>query len=163
MKKRGTQLSCITNDFFSETVYVLVTGSENNNQQMEVIYANSTTKICKDQFKYPLNVYYATGTILLWSSWLMICGGEPPVTSDCYSMGFNDHKWVLSASMNIPRTASASVVIRHPAHLIDDRIWMTGNSQEFFSQFNCFLKLIKISLGLSPQFSLQEAGLQMLL
>ena len=119
---------------------------------MEVIYANGTTKICKDEFKYPLNVYYATGTILLWSSWLTICGGEPPVNSDCYSMGFNDHKWIRSANMTTPRTASASIVIRHS--LADDRIWMTGNSQEVFTQLNCFLKLIKISLGLSPQFSL---------
>ena len=105
---------------------------------MEVIYANSTTKICKDEYKYPLNVYYATGTFLLWSSWLMICGGEPPVNSDCYSMGFNDHKWVMSANMTTPRTASASVVIRNSAYLADDRIWMTGNSQEVFSQFNSF-------------------------
>ena len=138
MKKRGRQLSCVTNDFLSGTVYVLVTGSENNNQQMEVIYANSTTKICKDEFKYPLNVYYATGAVSIWSFGLMICGGEPPVNSDCYSMGFNDHKWVLSANMTTPRTASASVVIRHS--VTDDRIWMTGNSQEVFSQFNCSLK-----------------------
>ena len=123
---------------------------------MEVIYANSTTKICKDELKYPLNVYYATGIFSIWSLLgLMICGGEPPVNSECYSMGFNDHKWVLSGNMTTPRTASASVVFRHSADMIEyDSIWITGNSLEVFSQFNFLLKLIKISHGLSPQFSL---------
>ena len=94
---------------------------------MEVIYANSTTKICKDEFKYPLNVFYATGTFLNWSLGLMICGGEPHVNSACYSMGFTNKKWVLSANMTTPRTASASVVIHHPEFEADDRIWITGN------------------------------------
>ena len=104
---------------------------------MEVIYANGTTKICKDELKYPLNVYYATGSFLFWSSWLTICGGEPPVNSHCYSMGFNEHKWVMFANMNTPRTASASVVIRNSPDA-DDTIWVTGNSQEVFCQFNSF-------------------------
>ena len=100
---------------------------------MEVIYANSTTKICIDEFKYPLNVYYATGTFLLWSSWLMICGGEPPVNSACYSMGFDNNKWILSANMSTPRTSSASVVIRHSVFEKMDRIWITGKSREVFN------------------------------
>lgn len=100
---------------------------------MEVIYANGTTKICKDEFKYPLNVYYATGTFLIWSLGLTVCGGEPPVNSACYSMGFDDHKWVLSANMTTPRTASASVVIRHSVFENMDRIWITGKSREDFN------------------------------
>ena len=140
MKKRGRQLSCVTNDFLSGTVYVLVTGSENNNQQMEVIYANSTTKICKDEFKYPLNVYYATGIFSIWSlTGLMICGGEPPVNSACYSMGFDDNKWILSANMTTARTASASVVIHHAADMREyDSIWITGNLQEVLVNSTAF-------------------------
>ena len=105
----------------SDMVYVLVTGSENDNQKMEVIYANGSTQICKDEFKYPLNVYYATGLMLNWFFGLMICGGEPPVNSACYSMGLNDQEWVPFANMTIPRTSTASVTTKN-------RIWITGNS-----------------------------------
>jgi hypothetical protein len=100
-----------------------LTGSENDNQKMEVIYANGTTKICKDKFKYPLNIYSATGLMLKWFFGLMICGGEPPVNSACYVKGLNDQEWVLFANMTIPRTASASVITKN-------HIWITGNSRE---------------------------------
>ena len=89
---------------------------------MEVIYANGTTKICKDEFKYPLNVFYATGLKLNWFYGLMICGGEPPVNSACFSMGLNDQEWISFANMTIPRTASASVITKN-------QIWITGTSK----------------------------------
>ena len=122
-KKKGKERKSLKNNFLSDTVYVLLTGSENDNQKMEVIYANGTTKICKDKFKYPLNIYYATGLMLKWFFGLMICGGEPPVNSACYVKGLNDQEWVLFANMTIPRTASASVITKN-------HIWITGNSRE---------------------------------
>ena len=90
---------------------------------MEVIYANGTTKICKDEFKYPISVFYATGLKLNWFYGLMICGGEPPVNSACFSMGLNDKEWISFANMTIPRTASASVITKN-------QIWITGTSRE---------------------------------
>ena len=106
------------------TMYVLVTGSATNNQKIEVIYGNGTTKICQDKVNYPSNVYQASGSLLfnIYSTavGLLICGGELPVNSDCYSMSSNDKHWISYAKMKTMRTSSASVAIH-------DHVWITGS------------------------------------
>ena len=75
---------------FSEMSYALVAGYDDDHQkscpQMEVMYVNGTTKICKSTANYPEDVYYLNGDSFFKNSLIVACGGADPLTSACYSM-----------------------------------------------------------------------------
>ena len=81
--------------------YVLITGIDHENERMEILYKNGTTKICDSyDSRYPMNVRTATGGLL--DNKLIVCGGDYPVNSACFSLG-RDFKWTLLTYMATPR------------------------------------------------------------
>ena len=82
-------------------VYVLITGIDHENERMEILYQNGTTKVC-DSFdsRFPIDIRTASGA--LFNNKLIICGGGYPVTSACYTLGIN-FKWIILTHMSTPR------------------------------------------------------------
>ena len=102
---------------FTENVYVLVTGSKDDNQKIEVVYPNLTSTVCQSKANYPLDIAYATGS-LLNKELVVICGGFKPETSACYSLGQN-MEWTSWQDMTTKRSGHASIVTQRG-------IWVTG-------------------------------------
>ena len=100
-----------------DSVYVLVTGYDDDNQKIEVVYQNLTSQICQSNSNYPMDISRATGSLLNKES-VVICGGRSPETSACYSLGQNK-EWTNWQDMSTKRSGHASIVTQRG-------IWVTG-------------------------------------
>jgi len=110
--------------FITEKKYVLVTGSGNDADTMEVIDKEGKNTVCSSA-KYPKKWEHATGGVI--DEKLLICGGEPrrlqyPYPKECYIMG-KDMTWSKHADMKAARWRASSTVIQ-------DYLWVTGGIGE---------------------------------
>ena len=107
--------------FITEKKYVLVTGSGNDADTMEVIDKEGKNTVCSSA-KYPKKWEHATGGVI--DEKLLICGGDPNwyYTKECYIMG-KDMTWSKHADMKAARWKASSTVIQ-------DYLWVTGGWDE---------------------------------
>ena len=88
---------------FTDIAYVLITGIDYENQRMEILYQNGTTKVCHSyDSRYPIEIRTATSAFS--NNRLIICGGGYPVTSVCYALE-KTFKWTILTHMTTPRLA----------------------------------------------------------
>ena len=107
---------------FAGMKYVLVTGDNIVQAQMEVMDNNGSTKISS---RYPINVDYATGVFT--DGKMVVCGGislRHPRTSACHV--YEDGQgWTKLADMATPRDSSASISI--PGGILVTGGWNESN------------------------------------
>ena len=89
--------------------YVQISGipANENTAKMEVIDPDGQTKVCQGNMAYPLQISYATAAFT--EDKMVVCGGYPD-TDKCHIYE-HGQGWSLLATMNQPRSDSASISI----------------------------------------------------
>lgn len=89
--------------------YVQITGypRDENTAKLEVIDPDGQTKVCQGNMAYPLQISHATAAFT--EDKMVVCGGYP-YTDKCHIYE-HGQGWSLLATMNQPRSDSASISI----------------------------------------------------
>jgi len=88
----------------------VTTGDPNSSVKTEAFDVVASTT-CQSLPAYPLTMYSATGAFV--KAKLVICGGQYPITSNCYTLSRTENTWKLSGNLITPRLGAASVEINN--------------------------------------------------
>ena len=84
--------------------------------------ANGSSTICQaSSFKYPIDVYYASGALV--GTTMVSCGGlnlgKDTAHDSCYKFDKKNNQWTFLSNMSSPRLGSAAISIHNG-------VWITG-------------------------------------
>ena len=108
-------------DSFTETKQILITGLlDDQAPKMELLERNGSSTICQaSSFKYPIDVYGASGALV--GTTMVSCGGFGDGTyyDSCYKFDKQNNQWTFLSKMSSPRSGSAAISIHNG-------VWITG-------------------------------------